>query len=128
MICFRWHVDLLRFYLYIQHEECRRKKPRNFQVQFGSFEEPLLLGIFTVLLLLTQLHTTYYIHNYMYVCMCICILHAMVVFLFGVERILQKQIKPIKQHSFEICRGIHWLVLLLIRSFVCLFAYLCVHS
>lgn len=89
----------------IQHKECRREKPRNFQVQFGSFEEPLLLGIFTVLLLLTHLNTTYYTHNYMYR-MCICILHAMVAFLFGVERILQKQIKPIKQHSFEICGGI----------------------
>lgn len=89
----------------IQHKECRREKPRNFQVQFCSFEEPLLLGIFTVLLLLTHLNTTYYTHNYMYR-MCICILHAMVAFLFGVERILQKQIKPIKQHSFEICGGI----------------------
>lgn len=42
------------------------EKPRNFQVQFGSFGEPLLLGIFTVLLLLACLPT---IHNYMNVCM-----------------------------------------------------------
>lgn len=65
--------------------------------------------------------------------MYVCILHAVETFLFGVERILQKQIKPIKQHSLKIREGIWvpaigWLGLLFIRSFVCLFACLCVHS
>lgn len=69
----------------------------------------------------------------MYVRMYVCILHAMETFLFGVERILQKQIKPIKQHSLEIREGIWvpaigWLGLLFIRSCVRLFVCLLVRS
>lgn len=124
IIIMKWQTMKIKFIFNLKNPV---EKPRNFQVQFGFYCS------FTTNL------PTYYILLYVctHVCLHVCILHAVETFLFGVERILQKQIKPIKQHSLAIREGIWvpaigWLGLLFIRSFVCtsvcLFACLCVHS